>query len=820
MLTIRIKSTSFHCHLPFHRNQTSEPRGLRQLSCINICCLSVGLLVGAVPVMCQQTSRPLYQDANAPTSDRVNDLLERMTVEEKVAQLESGMNAPDIAGIAPPSIFEGDHLNEAIARKLLANGLGTYSFLDEFTSMVDGPSSVRTASHHRNLLQAWVMKNTRLGIPIMFHGEALHGAVVKGATSFPQAVALGSTWDPDLIEKIFSIVALESRALGNSLVLAPVLDLSRDPRYGRVEEMYSEDPYLVGQMGMAAIRGLQGSSDRPDQNHVFATAKHFLHGQPENGTNTGPSDFSEHTMRSIFLYPFEQAVEKAHIEAVMPSYNETMGGIPSNANPWLLNEVLRKEWGFTGLTVSDYDAVKELATVHHVALDIPAAGILALKSGVEMELPSPSAFPSLVFAVKGGKISEQDLNEAVARVLSAKFRAGLFEHPFVDEDRAVSEVGNRDRGKLARQVADEAIVLLKNDSNTLPLDAAKIRTLAVIGPNGNKMRIGSYAGVPRYYVTLLEGIQRRAGARTKILYAEGCRISEPDTAPNSNGYLPYQAPNEASDNKLMDEAVATAKSADIVVLALGGNETVSRESTDKPIVGDSDTLDLPGRQNELVQRISQLGKPMVAVLLNGRPYSIERVTEQVPAIVEGWYLGQEAGNALAGILFGDVNPSGHLPVTFARNVGQLPVYYYKTPAARRGYVFDSNTPLFPFGFGLSYTTFSFDKPTLDRNKISGNETAKLSVKVTNSGERGGSEVVQLYVHHSVSSIVQPILVLRGFKRIDLEPGQSTTVTFDIGQEQLSILNAQMQRTVEPGEVDLLVGPSSAETTKIQLDVSQ
>jgi beta-glucosidase len=767
----------------------------------------------------QVIQTPLYRNANAPIPDRVRDLLGRMTLEEKVAQLESGLNAPFFAGVSPPSIFEGDHLNKLLAQKLLANGLGTYSLLDEFTSLVDGPEPPRTGAHHRNLLQAWVLTNTRLGIPIMFHGEALHGAVVKGATSFPQAVALGSTWDPDLIQKMFSSVALESRALGNTLVLGPVFDLSRDPRYGRVEEMYSEDPYLVAQIGVAAVRGLQGDGDALDQNHVFATAKHFVHGQPENGTNAGPSDFSERTLRSVFLYPFEEAVKKAHIEAVMPSYNETQGGIPSNGNPWLLKHVLRNEWGFEGLTVSDYTAIDELATLHHVAPDIPAAGILAFKSGVDMELPAPSAFPSLVAAVRDRKISERDLDAAVGRVLSAKFRAGLFERPYVDEAVAATQVGNKERAALARRVADEAIVLLKNEGNILPLDATKIKSLAIIGPNANKVRIGSYAGIPPYYVTISDAIQGRVAPGTRILHAEGCRISEPDSAPNSNAYLPYKAPGETKDRSLIDEAVEVAKSADVIVLALGGNEAVSRESTGSPIFGDSDTLDLPGRQDELVEKIAKLGKPTVAVLLNGKAYAIEALTRQIPAIVEGWYLGQETGNAIADVVFGDVNPSGHLPVTIARNVGQLPVYYYKTPAARRGYVFDSNTPLFPFGFGLSYTTFTFGVPTLDSQRISPSQTAHVAVTVKNTGARAGDEVVQMYIHHESSSIVQPVDILRGFKRIHLEPGSSATVRFEVGPEQLSILNTEMKRVVEPGPVEIWIGSNSADTSQTRLIVS-
>lgn len=794
---------------------------MKRALCCAVCVLA---MCGSVAYP-RESTKLVYKDANAPVAQRVRDLLSRMTVEEKVAQLESGWNLPAFGSFKLPSVFDQDHLNEAMAKKMAGNGLGTYVLLDEF--LATQPVSPRVGAERRNLLQTWVMKNTRLGIPIMFHGEALHGAVTPGATSFPAAVGLGSTWDPALLQKMFTTVGLESRAEGNSLVLAPVLDLSRDPRYGRVEEMYSEDPYLVGQLGTAAVKGLQGLDSGDgllDQNHVYATAKHFVHGQPENGTNVGPNDFSERTMRTVFLYPFEQVVKNAHIEAVMPSYNENNGGIPSHANTWLLKEILRKEWGFTGLTVSDYTAVEQLASLQHVAVDAAAAGALAFRSGLDMELPSAVGFPALVDAVKSGKVSEQELNEAVGRVLSAKFRAGLFEHPYVDVDRAVAEVGNKQHAKLARQVADEAIVLLQNKGNLLPLDAKKIKTLAVIGPNGNKERLGGYSALPPYYVTILDGIRQRAGSDTNIVFAEGCRISANDT-PIANSMMPYEPPSADADEKLIQEAVETAKSADAIVLALGGNEVVSRESIGnigmgKPSLGDSDTLRLPGRQDELVRAIAKLGKPMVAVLLNGKAYAIEELTGEVPAIVEGWYLGQETGNAIAGVLFGDVNPSGHLPVTIARNVGQLPVYYYKTPAARRGYVFDDNSPLFPFGFGLSYTTFSFTKPKLDRERIAANGTTTVSVSVTNTGTRAGDEVVQMYIHHPVSSVVQPVIALRGFKRVHLEPGASTTVSFEVGPAQLSILDARMQRTVEAGPVDILIGASSVETSSARLTVEE
>lgn len=783
-------------------------------------CSILQLAFPASFAVAQNGGEPIYRNSHAKISDRVEDLLKRMTVEEKVAQLESRWTMPSMGGFSVPSIFDKGELNETIAKKMVADGLGTYVFLDEFTSSPGAPDA-KIGAHRRNLLQAWVLKNTRLGIPIMFHGEALHGAVRPGATSFPEAVGLGSTWDPALLEKVFAVTARESRASGNVMVLAPVLDLSRDPRYGRVEEMYSEDPYLVAQLGTAAVRGLQGlntDTDLLDQNHVYATLKHFVHGQPENGTNVGPNDFSERTMRSVFLYPFEQVIKNAHAEAVMPSYNENDGGIPSHANPWLLRDVLRGEWGFNGITASDYMAVSELSSRHHLVANQAATGALALESGVDMELPTPSGFPGIVEAAKSGKLPMKDLDDAVSRVLTAKFRAGLFEHPYVDEEHAAVEVGNKANIPLARQAADEAIVLLQNKSNILPLDLSKVKTLAVIGPNSNKVRLGGYSSLPPYYVSVVDGIRKRAGVNVKVVSAEGCQISDSDSSPSQNGLAVYKAPKPETDDKLLAEALETAHSADVIVLALGDNEIVTRESVGYGMIGDTDTLELPGRQMDLVRQIAKLGKPTVAVLLNGRAYAITELAATIPGILEGWYLGQETGNAIADVLFGDVNPSGHLAVSVPRNVGQLPVYYYKTPAARRGYVFGDNSALFPFGLGLSYTSFTFAAPTIDRDKMRPNETAHVSVKVTNTGKRSGETVVQMYVHHAVSSVVQPVIALRSFRRIHLEPGASIDVTFDVGPEQLSILDARMKRVVEQGSVEVRIGSSSADTTSASLNI--
>ena len=795
----------------------STPVVLRKLILVALA-LASGASVGA------QTSEPLYTRVDAPITARVSDLLKRMTLEEKVAQLQSNSTLPPVPAIpvGPTPAFgivKNGQVDEAVAKRALGNGIGAFSIV----SFGKGLTAAEHAAQ-ANLIQAWVLKNTRLAIPVLFQGEALHGAVIGEATSFPQAIGLGSTWDRKLMADMFTVVGKQSRAAGVSMVLAPVFDLAREPRFGRIEEMYSEDPYLVGELGAAAVQGLQGMGPSIDQAHVIATAKHFVHGQPENGTNTAPNDVSERTMRTVFLPPFEKAVKVANIGAVMPSYNENDGGVPSSVNSWLLQDVLRKEWGFTGVTDSDWFEVAELFSNHHVAASAAEAGIQAFNAGLDLETPNAAGFPSLAEAVRNGKVSQQHLDAAVARVLHLKFRAGLFEHPLTDLTQAAAIMSDSN-ASLARKVADEAIVLLKNERSMLPLDQAKIKSLAVIGPNADKIRLGGYSGVPPYFITVREGIRKRLGGGVNVSYAEGVRISEPDKDPQSNKLAPYQAPSPEKDAQLIAEALDTARKADVVVLVLGGNETVTREAFagfggGKAALGDSDDLELPGRQNELVREIVKLGKPTVAVLLNGRPYSIANLSHSAGAILECWYLGQETGNAIAGVLFGDVNPSGKLPVSIAQNAAQLPVFYYKTPQSRLGYVFNDNAPLFPFGYGLSYTTFSYGKPTLDRAQIRPNGVARVSVPVTNSGTREGEEIVQMYVHPRVSSVVQPVLRLAGFERVHLLAGETKAVSFMVGPEQLTVWNREMRRLVEPGLVDVSVGANVNALDSVSLEVQQ
>ncbi|MDE2302095.1 MAG: glycoside hydrolase family 3 C-terminal domain-containing protein [Sphingomonadales bacterium] len=773
-----------------------------------------------------QADTPLYKRADAPVAQRVRDLLQRMTLAEKIAQLETSLPIPPVPGMpANPlpmgGIIANGKLDEAVAAAGLSNGAGVL-----YNAALAGTANGTETARQNNLIQHWVMAHTRLGIPVLFQNEALHGAVTGGATAFPQAVALGSTWDPALITQMFDRVAGESRAAGVPMVLAPVFDLARDPRYGRVEEMYSEDPYLTATMGVAAVEGLQGMGEAIDQRHVIATAKHFVHGQPENGTNKATSDFSQRTMREVFLKPFEAAVKVAHIGAVMPSYNENDGGVPSHVNSWLLKDILRKEWGFAGITNSDWFAVPELYLNHHVASDVHDAGVQAFNAGLDVESPYSPGFDGLAEGVKDGRVSTADIDAAVARVLTLKFRAGLFDHPYTDLGWSKATLGAASNIPLARKVADEAMVLLRNQGGLLPLDPAKIGKLAVIGPNADKARLGGYAGTPPYFVTVLDGIRHRLGDRVMVSYAEGARISEPDRDPVVNKMTPYKAPSADRQTALLAEAVATARLADVVVLVLGGNETITREAIGNmgaiPMhnLGDTDDLDLPPGQNALVRAIVALGKPTVAVVLGGHAFSAVALDKAVPAILEGWYLGQETGNAVAGVLFGDTNPSGKLPVSVARNAGQLPVYYYRKPQSRMGYVFNDNSPLYPFGFGLSYTSFTYASPVLDRASITRDGTAHVSVAVTNSGARAGDEIVEMYLHPQTSSVVQPVERLAGFARVHLGPGETRSVSFAIGPEQLAIWDRAMQHVVEPGLVDVMIGPSSADTRRVTLDVTR
>ena len=781
--------------------------------------LSLGL-VGAAGA---QGPAPPYKDPRRPVAARVEDLLSRMTLAEKVGQMQAiWENKGDIQ--TPDGAF-----SEAKAEAAYPDGLGEITRPSDLRGIA-APSGVageeaaqrpgrgpRETADYTNAAQHWAVEHTRLGIPLLIHEEALHGYVAPEATSFPQAIGLASTWDPDLLTQVFGVAAREMRARGVYVALAPVVDVARDPRWGRIEETYGEDPYLVGTMGVAAVRGFQGDALPLAPGKVFATLKHLTgHGQPENGTNVGPAEISERTLRENFFPPFERIIHTLPVMAVMPSYNE-IDGVPSSANRWLLRDVLRGEWGFKGATTSDYFAIRELITRHHIASDPAGAAVRAMDAGVDMELPDGLGYKRLPELVKAGKVSQAQIDEAVRRILTIKVQSGLFEHPYVDAARAAALTDQPADVALARRAAQEAMVLLKNDQGLLPLDPAKVGRLLVVGTHARDTPIGGYSSVPKHVVSVLEGMQTEARTSGKftVAYAEGVRITKSRNWNQDQVELEDPAVNA----RLIQEAVAAAQSADTILMVLGDNEQTSREGWAENHLGDRDTLDLVGQQNDLARAILALHKPTVVLLLNGRPLSVNGLAADAPALIEGWYLGQETGNAVADVVFGRADPGGKLPVSIARSVGQLPIFYNYKPTARRGYLFDTTKPLYPFGYGLSYTTFSLSAPKLAQASIRADQPVKVSVDVANTGARAGDEVVQLYIHEQVASITQPVIQLKRFKRVHLEPGARTTVDFELKPEDLAFWNLQMKHVVEPGVFDIYAGPNSADLKKETLTVT-
>jgi beta-glucosidase len=686
-----------------------------------------------------------------------------------------------------------------------------------------GGKSARGMAELTNAIQKFFLERTRLGIPVVFHEECLHGHAAPEGTSFPQPIALGATFNPGLVEKLFSMAALEARLRGTHQALTPVVDVAREPRWGRVEETYGEDPFLVSRLGIAAVRGFQGDATFRDKKHVIATLKHFVgHAQPESGMNCAPADVSMRTLREVFLFTFREALSKGGAISVMASYNE-VDGVPSHANKWLLRDVLRKEWGFKGYIVSDYYAIWELndrpdTHGHFVAKDKKEAAALAVKAGVNIELPDPDCYLHLVELVREGTLQESELDELIAPMLHWKFEMGLFDDPYVDPAEAERVVGCEAHNRLALDAANEAITLLKNENGLAPLDPSKIKTLAVIGPNANRSLLGGYSGVPKYSVTVLDGIKEKLGNRVNVLYSEGCKI----TVGGSWNQDEVTASDPAEDAKAIAEAVEVAKKADVIVLAIGGNEQTSREAWSLVHMGDRTSLDLVGRQEELVRRIVALGKPVVVFLFNGRPISINYVSQNVPVIYECFYLGQETGRAVADVLFGDVNPGGKLPITIPRSVGHLPAFYNHKPSARRGYLFDDVSPLFAFGYGLSYTTFKLGNPRLAADKIARDGSTQLLVDVTNTGQREGAEVVQMYIRDLVSSVTRPVKELKGFRKVWLKPGETATVALEITPDLLSFYDLNMEYVVEPGDFEIMAGTSSRneDLTKLILTVTK
>ncbi len=789
------------------------------------------------------TSKLPYQDPARSVTERTEDLLKRMTLEEKLAQLQSVWHQRRQMEDAKLQFIPEK------AASLMPHGIGHIARPSEY-------KTPQQTAEFNNAAQRWLREHTRLGIPALMHEEALHGYVAFDATSFPQAMALASSWSADDVQAMYSVAAREMRATGAHWALAPVLDIARDPRWGRIEETMGEDPYLVSTLGIAAIRGLQGEpvpehgwDQRFANDKVVATLKHLTgHGQPQAGVNTAPAHIAPRELAEVFLTPFEAAVKLAHAASIMPSYNE-VDGLPSHINQPLLRDVVRKQWGFQGAVVSDYFAIQELRSRHQLYANDAEAAKAALLAGVDMETPDPKTYPLLAEQVKSGALDIAVIDDAVRVVLRLKFRLGLFEQQEVVVAAADQALGSRESRQLAQSIAEKSIVLLKNDA-TLPLDANKIRHLAVIGPHADETLLGGYSSIPRQTVNVLQGLQQKLKGKAKVSFARGARITEnsflqtksaatadsTDTSStNALEAAAAKAIQQRSQNagtysmlrwnhddtvaadplenaRLRAEAVALAKTADAVVLVLGENEGLAREAWADKHLGDRTTLELSVDQQLLAAQVQAAAgnKPVVLVLSNGRPLTLGSLASQMPAIVEAWYLGQETGTALANILFGDVNPSGKLPLTFPRSAGHIPSFYNHKASSSRGYLHDDISPLYPFGHGLSYTEFSYSDLTISTPDVAAGAEALIKFQLKNSGKRAGTEVVQLYVQDPVASLTRPVQQLVGFARVSLEPGQSAQVQFNLPVNQLAFLDSQMRWVVEPGDIRVMIGSSSAD----------
>lgn len=856
------------------------------------------LLISSVVLGQPKTKKSAYLDPNQPIEKRVEDLLSRMTIEEKIAQLQC--------------TFQDVEKTNIIAK----NGLG------EIAPILRG-FDPKEGAEKANRIQKFIIENTRLGIPVIFHDEGLHGLCAKGATSFPQAIGLAATWDTELMGKIAVVIGKETKSRGIRQLLSPVINIARDVRWGRVEETYGEDPYLTSRMGVAFCTGIRSEG-------VITTPKHFAANVGDGGRDSNIIHFSERLLREIYFPAFKACVQEGNAESVMSAYN-SLEGIPCTANKWLLTDILKKEWGFKGFVVSDYGSVGGIMYSHHTADTKKETARQAVEAGLDMELPNIDFYGEPLFqAVKEGLVSESTIDKAVSRILLAKFNLGLFENPYVDPEYAAKITDCKEHRELALQAARESIVLLRNEGSILPLDKNKIKSIAVIGPGADAVRLGGYSGYGMKVVTVLEGIKNKVSKETKVYYDKGCKLepitsfptispkylipadtvgkqyglkgeyfnnmdlsgkpalvridkrisfnwgeSSPDdkintdkfsvrwtgklVPPTSRTYRLSVTTDDGVrlflDGKLLIEkwydrgattdevsvslkagykydirieyyenggfafahlgwdrtmretegdigsAVEIAKKSDVAIVVVG---IIEGEGKDRA------KLDLPQPQEDLIKAIYETGTPTVVVLINGSAVTMNNWIQGVRAIVEAWYPGEEGGNAVADILFGDYNPAGRLPITFPQWVGQLPLYYNYKPTGRGyDYVDISGKPLFPFGYGLSYTKFEYSSLKLIPEKmLLPAKEVQVSVDVQNVGDRKGDEVVQLYIHNVVASVSRPLKELKGFKRITLEPDEKKTVTFTLTPEAFSFLDRKMKNVIEPGRWEIMLGSSS------------
>jgi beta-glucosidase len=742
--------------------------------------------------MHEVSENAVYRDESVPIERRIEDLLSRMTLDEKAAQLGS-VNADKL-------LDEDGELDRDAAEELLSEGIGHLTRIGG-----EGSLPPTEAARVTNELQE-ILSETRLGIPAIPHEECLSGYMGPEGTTFPQSIGMASTWNPALMAEVTEQIRSEMAAIGTAHALSPVLDVARDLRWGRVEETFGEDPYLVAAMASAYVSGLQGPSI---EDGISATLKHFVaHGASEGGKNRASVNLGPRELRETHLLPYEAAIRTAGAESVMNAYHD-IDGIPCASSEWLLTDVLRGEWGFDGTVVSDYYSVDFLREEHGVADSDRESGVKALEAGIDVELPATDCYNHLPEAVENGEMSEATLDEAVRRVLRMKFRKGIVDDPTVDADTAAEAFNTEAATELTERAARESVVLLKNDDDLLPLDGDD--SLAVIGPKADDTQemMGDYA-YPAHYsgedvsveaTTPLDAIRARAGD-TEITYEGGCTT----TGPSTDGF---------------DAAADAAADADVALAFVGARSAVdfsdAAEDANNPSLptsgegSDIADLSLPGVQQELVEHLHETGTPLVVMVVSGKPHAIEWIAEEVPAVVQAWLPGEEGGRGIADVLFGEYNPSGHLPVSFARSVGQIPVHYNRRPnSANNDHVYTESTPLYPFGHGLSYTEFEYDDFTLSSDTLNPAGSVTASITVTNIGDRAGRDIVQLYAHPESPDQTRPVQELKGFERVSLDAGESKRVTFELDATRLAYHDRDMNLTVHEGPYELRVGHSAAD----------
>ncbi|WP_159888610.1 glycoside hydrolase family 3 N-terminal domain-containing protein [Paenibacillus puerhi] len=762
-----------------------------------------------------------YQNRNLPVEERVDDLLARMTLEEKIAQLSCIMWNP--------------HLTDDRQERAICHGIGQISTI--LFGKLDGPSSCAQLIHRIQLLS---VAQTRLGIPALFHGEALSGAMLPGATSFPLAIGLGATWKPDRLQEMSEVVKKQFRSLGIRHALSPVLDVGRDPRWGRIGETFGEDPTLISALGAAYVNGLQGQQL---EEGVAACAKHFLgYSVTEGALNMTEEQIPPRTLREVYAKPFEAVIRKADIASVMNSYS-TLDGEPIIASEAVLTDLLRGELGFKGLTVSDYRSIDKLVTSFRTAKDMKDAGIQAIKAGMDMELPHINGYGThLLEAIQAGEVDLSYVERSVRRVLELKFRLGLFENPYPEAERIEAVFHQPVDDQLSLAIARESVVLVKNEDDLLPLSPS-LRKVAVIGPNANSLRnmFGGYShpASKELFFGMAKMVGVEVSESAQLPYEDQLHALETE-------YLPKMYPHlstlyhelqsrlqhaevsysqgcelDGSDRSGFEKAVRLASQADMVIMAVGGKDGFGKPCTTGE-GNDSSQIGLSGVQEDLVKAVHASGTPVVLVHMSARPLSSPWISAHVPAILEAWHPGQEGGRAIADILLGDYNPGGKLPVSVARSAGQVPVYYAHRNGSgyegrgvdlfvsKEGYVNESLEPLYPFGHGLSYTQFSYSEFELSHTQVSPDGEIEVSCTITNTGSRAGDEVVQLYMRDVIASMARPVKELVGFQRIHLQPGERKRLSFQVSMTQLCFLDRKMQWIIEPGMMSVMIGTSSRE----------